>query len=274
MSAEPWIAPDHPELIWFRGGDSVRFLNDLISQEVASMAVGSVRRSMLLQPQGKLDQILWVIRGDDEVGLVTEEGRGDDLTAALGRYRIRVEVEIDKDERPTWVIVGSSEFDVGTWRPFNGGLAADVSWAGVERTLIVGNKPTVALGDPDEYELLRIRAGEPRWQVDVDEKTIPQEADLVDSGVDFTKGCYLGQELVARIDSRGHVNRRLRILELDASAEPGSIVVHRDSDVGTMSSVSDRFGLATIRREVEVGDKVTVDGVGATVLDIPPKPQT
>ena len=274
MSAEPWIAPDKPDLVWFSGDDAVRFLNDLISQEIAHMAPGDVKRSLLLQPQGKLDQILWVLKGDDRVGLVTEEGRGDELAAGLGRYRIRVDVEIEMPEEPRFVVVGSHEFDEGTWRSFNDGIAADISWAEARRTLVTANKPTVAEGSLGTYEQLRILSGEPRWGVDVDEKTIPQEAGLVDSGVDFDKGCYLGQELVARIDSRGRVNRHLRILQSEGPLEAGSPVSFEGDEVGMVTSAVSDVGLAMLRREVGVGDVVDVAGMRARVREIPKKPQT
>ncbi|MEA1902126.1 MAG: hypothetical protein U9N56_01210 [Actinomycetota bacterium] len=274
MSFEPWIAPDHPDVVWFRGADAIGFLNDLVSQEVASMEVGEVRRSLFLRPKGKLDQILWVLRGDGEVGLVAEEGRGAELAASIGRFRIRVDVDITQETQPTWVIIGSTEFDPGRWRPFDGGLSADVSWAGVSRTLIVGNRPTVAEGEAGEYERLRILAGEPRWGIDVDEKTIPQEAGLVSVSVDFKKGCYLGQELVARIHNRGHVNRHLRILELDNAADAGAAITSGENEVGVLTSVVDRVGLGLVRREIEPGSSVQVGAATAKVLAVPSKPQT
>jgi folate-binding protein YgfZ len=96
----------------------------------------------------------------------------------------------------------------------------------------------------------------------VDDRTIPQETGLVPEAVSFTKGCYLGQELVARIDSRGHVNRTLRRLDIDAPQPPpdGARVVADGSEVGAVTSVrpnGDRFvALALLRREVEPGDEV------------------
>lgn len=274
MPHEPWIAPDQPDLVWFAGADAVRFLNDLISQEVAAMGVGDVRRSLLLQPQGKLDHILWVIKADDRVGLIAEQGRGEDLATKLARYRIRVDVSIEPETRPTWVVIGSEEFDAGRWRPFNTGLAANVSWAAATRTFVVGNKPTVIEGSDHEYEKLRIESGEPKWGVDVDDKTIPEEAGLVGSGVDFDKGCYLGQELVARIDSRGHVNRHLRILELKSPAPGGTTVVKDGQEVGSMTSAVGTVGLGLVRREVGAGEVVEVGAVTAVIRALPKKPQT
>ncbi len=239
------------------------------------MESGQVTRSLLLGPQGKLDHILWVLRGDDEVGLITDGGRGEDLAATLARYRIRVDVEIEQSDQPVWIVVGESADETGTWSLIEDGLEADVSWPGIQRTLVVGQRPDLEEGDAEEYESLRIAAGEPHWGVDVDEKTIPQESGLVEATVDFTKGCYLGQELVARIDSRGHVNRHLRILEIEgAGAERGVSLEADDKKVGTLTSVSNSIGLALVRRELAPGDLVSVGGLNAVIREIPPKPQT
>lgn len=239
------------------------------------MQPGRVTRSLLLSPQGKLDHILWVLRGDEEMGLITDAGRGVELAATLGRYRIRVDVAIELSDQPAWIVVGESPVESGTWSRVDGGLVADLSWPGVQRTLVVGHSPDLEEGDAGEYELLRIGAGEPRWGVDVDEKTIPQESGLVGSTVDFTKGCYLGQELVARIDSRGHVNRHLRILDIeDAGAERGESLEAGEKKVGTLTSVVNSIGLALVRRELAPGDRVSVGELDAVIRQIPPKPQT
>lgn len=264
-----WIAPRGADLVWFSGADSVRFLNDLISQEIAKMEPGQVRRSLLLGPQGKLDHILWVLRGTDLVGLVTDEGRGPELAATINRYRIRVKVDIEADDSPGWVVV--DEADPGSW---TGGpsetVRADISWKKTPRTLVVGERPDLPDGSDEEYELARIASGEPRWGVDVDEGTIPQEAGLVEAGVDFTKGCYLGQELVARIDSRGRVVKRLRILELDEPVESGSPIVAEDgSEVGAMTSAAGLIGMGMVRFEIQPGAVVRVGSAHATVRESP-----
>ncbi len=239
------------------------------------MQPGRVTRSLLLGPQGKLDHILWVLRGDDQIGLVTDGGRGDELVATLGRYRIRVDVDIEQSDKPVWVVVGETALDPGTWCETEAGVEADIAWPGIQRTLVVGERPDLEDGDPGKYDALRLAAGEPRWGVDVDGKTIPQESGLVGSTVDFTKGCYLGQELVARIDSRGHVNRHLRIIEIEgAGAEPGASLEAGDKKVGTLTSVADSIGLALVRRELTPGDPVSVAGLDAVIREIPPKPQT
>ncbi len=269
---QPGLAPA-PEVVWFRGADAIKFLNDLISQEIGKLPPGSVARSLLLGPQGKLQFILWVLRGDDEVGLVTEDGRGDELVEALTRYRIRVDVEIAKEERDICLVVGERTDAPGTWTAEGDAVVADLSWDTVARTLQIGETaPDLAHLSADDYTLARIEAGMPLMGVDVDENTIPQETGLVADSISFDKGCFLGQELVARLDSRGgRVNRHLRILQLDSPVAAGAALSADGKGVGTVTSVSGLRGLALVWREVEPGARVDAEGVGATVQRIPQK---
>jgi len=260
------LASTAPDLVWFKGADVIKFLNDLLSQEIAAMAPGEVKRSMLLNPQGRIDYLLWALRGEDEVGLVTDPGRGADLAATLGRYRIRVAVEIEVSEAPAWLVVGPFSDQTGVWSGDSEGLVADVSWSGWPRFLVVGERPDLSSIEDDALERLRIESAEPLIGIDTSHSTIPQETGLVSVTVDLDKGCFLGQELVGRIHRRGHVNKQLRVLEFSGPVgEPGSEVTKGELTVGTLTSVSGSVGLATLRREVEPGETVTVGGLEAVV---------
>lgn len=269
--AEPRLAPTTPDLVWFGGSDAMRFLNDLISQEIADMTPGTVRRSFLLTPQGKLDHIMWVLGGGDEVGLVVDEGRGEDLVAKLSRYRIRVDVEIEPSTVERWLVVGPFGADSGRWEGSRSGLVADLSWPRVERTLVVGEKPDLPVMSVEDYEVLRIEAGQPLMGMDVTDATIPQETGLVGPSISFEKGCFLGQELVARLDSRGgRVNHHLRILRFEGSAPAaGEAVTKGGEQVGTMTSAAGEVGLGLLRRGVEPGDVVMVGQHQAVVEAVP-----
>ena len=113
--------------------------------------------------------------------------------------------------------------------------------------------------EPVAFEAWRIEQGIPRQPVDVDETTIPQEAFLEQDAVSFTKGCFLGQELVCRIDTRGHVNRLLRRLRADVPMAPGAGVEFGGKNVGTVTSAAGPVALAMLRREVEPASAVLVD---------------
>ena len=256
----PFIAPETPDVVWFTGSDRVRFLNDLISQEIADMTPGSARRAMLLEPTGKLGFLLWVLSEADRIGLVTDQGRGQDLAAALGRYRIRVDVTIVVETADRWLVVGDWE---GGW---------DLSWLSTPRHLVIGERPELEAGPADVYDVLRIEAGEPAWGLDVTEGAIPQESGLVGVSVDFDKGCYLGQELVARIDSRGaQTPRRLSILRSEGPPLVTGTLTADGEDVGTVTSVAGTIGLAMVKRGTETGSRVEVGGVVAVVRDLPSK---
>jgi tRNA-modifying protein YgfZ len=253
------LAPEQPDLVWFSGSDALRFLNDIISQELGDMETGDSRRSLLLAPQGKLDFLLWVIREGDRIGLVTDSGRGEALASALGRYKIRVDVDLEAEGREVWIVVGE-------WDGY------DVSWAGVERHLVIGDRPELEVMSESDYETLRVDAGEPKWGVDVDQDTIPHESGLVPSSVDFSKGCFLGQELVARVDSRGgNTPRNLRRLESDGPIRPGDPVTSEGNDVGIVTSSVGAVGLAMLKRSVTVGDSVEVGDGNAIVMELPAK---
>jgi folate-binding protein YgfZ len=112
--------------------------------------------------------------------------------------------------------------------------------------------------DADAYEALRIEAGVPRQFYDIDETTIAQEAYLDRDAVSFTKGCFVGQELVCRIDTRGHVNRLLRRLRADSPIERGATVEVDGKAVGTVTSSAGDVALAMLRREVEPAGSVVV----------------
>jgi folate-binding protein YgfZ len=137
---------------------------------------------------------------------------------------------------------------------------------------VLGPRPEIREGGADQYETARVGAGEPAWGVDVDESTIPHESGLVPVSVDFDKGCFLGQELVARIDSRGgNVPRHLRRLEsLDGGAMTvGTDLRHEGKSVGSVSSAAGRLALAMVHRSVQAEDIVEVDGMRAVVKALP-----
>jgi folate-binding protein YgfZ len=252
-----WIAPNPPDVVWFTGDDALRFLNDLISQEIGEMEPGETRRSLLLAPDGKLDHMLWVVRAEDGYALVTDAGRGPELAATLNRFRIRVDVDIASEEGPVWLVIGEGD-------------GYDVSWSNQQRRLILGDKPALRTGSEQEYELARINAGEPAFGQDVDEKTIPQETGLVPRTVDFTKGCFLGQELVARIDSRGgNVPRPLRLIEVGGDVSVGEELHHDGKPVGRVTSVADGRGLAVVARSVEPGSTLAAGDTSVVVRELP-----
>ncbi len=281
------VAASHVDsvgLVALIGPDAVSFLQSLASQDLDGMRVGETRHSLLLEPQGKLTADFRVLRaGDDELWLRCEPSVASLLTASLSRFRIRVKVDIDDRSERTAAIAlrGPGAHAVAIQVPAGvHDLALD--WPGNPGRELVGPSEAVDaidLGDipivgPAELEILRIECGVPRQPIDIDERTIAQEAFLERTAVSFAKGCFLGQELVCRIDTRGHVNRLLRILHAEAPLAAGASVSDGDGKtVGTVTSatVSPRHGpiaLATLRREVAIGATVHAGAIGATVHEV------
>jgi folate-binding protein YgfZ len=272
------------ELIRVAGADAGTFLDSLLSQDLAGMQDGAVVRSLLLEPRGKLRALLWVSRVDDEFLLICDTGASGAVGGDLTRFKLRVDVSIGEPE-PVTDLIGPAAGNILTGLEAHEAVSAPLG--SLDRWFVIAPPVTGLTGAGAArcgqlaYTAARVEQGEPVIGVDVDDSTIPQEAGVVPEAVSFTKGCYLGQELVARIDSRGHVNRHLRGLVLTENALPpaGAEVVADDKVVGTITSVSESLllgapiGLGLIRREVNPGDRVQVrwpgGSAGAEVRQLP-----
>jgi folate-binding protein YgfZ len=273
------------EIVWVEGADSVDFLDGLLSQNIASIPVGGAAPSLLLAPQGKLRATVWVLREESRLALVSDAGTGSIVLGDLTRFKLRVDVDLTLEEGPVldlWGPGGGRLLEemglpvpvVREWATHDDGFVAALPFRGVALPRYVttgvpaetfethGGRPVGLLA----ATAVRIEAGEGVVGVDLDDSTIPQEGGVVDDAVDFTKGCYLGQELVARIDSRGRVNRHLRgvVVETNVLPPPGAEIVTLDKVVGTLSSVAESLSLrapvalALVRREVEPGATVEI----------------
>ena len=266
---EAFCAAVGRDLVVVSGPDSGSFPQSLLSQDLGSLAPGEAVPALLLQPRGKLLVDLVARRhGPDEWWCVCEAGFGAVLADGLRRFRIRVKVEIE--ERPVGALAvrGRAADELPGAVAAAGVVAVPARWGSAPAVDLIGDAAAVdavgaALGLPeigvDLYEAARIEAGVPRMGIDLDEDTIPQEADLDRDAISFTKGCFIGQELVCRIDSRGHVNRHLRRLR-GGSPTVGAAVTAAGREVGSVTSAAGEVALALVRREVEPGAIVMVDG--------------
>jgi folate-binding protein YgfZ len=200
---------------------------------------------------------------------VCEGGFGDALESGLSRFKIRVKADVRQVPVAALAIRGMQpeaapdvQLVAVDW---GGGLAFDA--IGSEAAIAaLSDRVDVPLLDADAYERARIEAGVPRQGFDTDERTIPQEAALELVAVSFTKGCFVGQELVCRIDTRGRVNRHLRRLRAPAGdVTRGAAVVFEGREVGEVTSAAGPLAFAMLRREVEPGVQVTAGSVEAVV---------
>ncbi len=268
------------------GPDARSYLQGQLSQDVAALGPGDWAWALVLQPQGKLDAFVRVSRtGSDEFVLDTDTVVADRLVERLNRFKLRTRAEV---ERLPWRALavrgggtgGPEGAEVG--RPVvegvveGGGARVPFQWDGWLGYDLFGPAPQlpagVAAAGLASYELARVAAGFPCHGAELDESTIPAEAGLVAACVSFSKGCYTGQELVARIDSRGsNVPRNLRGLELSAPAPAGSVLRRAAEEpapakeVGRLTSLagSDDQGwwaLGYVGRGVEAGARLEVLG--------------
>ncbi len=258
------------------GPDAEKFLQGQLSQDVAGLAVGASAYSLLLQPQGKIEAWLRVTRlSADSYLLDVEGGWGEAVLARLNRFKLRTKCELVRlDGWHCWAVRGGEPSSVGD----GGTIVADVGWPGVRGfdRLGVGLEPleNIPVVGTDRYVGARVGAGVPALGAELDDHTIPAEAGqwLIDRSVSFTKGCYTGQELVARIDSRGsNTPRKLRLITASTGLRVGASVVVDGVEVGIVTSANAEGSeaLAYCKRAVEPPVSATVGTAEARVQVLP-----
>jgi folate-binding protein YgfZ len=239
------------------GPDAEDFLQRMLSNDVSA---GEVVDALLLTPKARVIAPVRVWRRDaDDFLLLTEPELGETLRTALLRARFAARCEIEPEEHTSAIVFGEAD---GIPSPDYGSPAVEVLDEPVEATL-----------DDDELEVLRIRAGTPRFGREIDDRVLPAEAGLVDRAVSFTKGCFPGQEPIARLHYRGHANRGLRVLAWEGSELPGydAPVSYEGKDVGRVTSAArdgDRIvALAYVRVEVPAEAALGIGPVLAEKLE-------
>lgn len=241
-----WIDRD---VVAVTGPDAVAFLQGQCSQDVAALAIGSSAWTWLLQPRGKVEVLARVTRlADDGLLLDVEGGWGEATVARLNRFKLRTKAELTPRAWRCLALRGPKAREAAAAGASRGGedsdtLALDASWPRLPGVDLLGPDPVlppgVALVSAEALEWARIDAGVPKMGRELTEDTIPAETGLVGRTVSFTKGCYTGQELVARIDSRGgHVPRHLRRVILDEPAPAGASVAVAGKVSGSITSVA------------------------------------
>jgi tRNA-modifying protein YgfZ len=250
------------DFIGVRGPDAATYLQAMVSNDVEALGIGDSCEALLLTPKARVIAPLLVLRrGVDDFLLLTEASLGERARATLVRSRFAAKCEIELEAHTSFVV-------------FDDVAGVPIADYGVPTTevLDVELEPTV---DEASLEVLRIRAGTPRYGREIDDRVLPAEAGLEKHAIDFEKGCYPGQEPVARQHYRGRVNRTLRLLEFDGARPPeydaellldGKVVGRvtsavQDGDVVAM--------LAYVRVEVPRDVALEVGGRAATQLDLP-----
>jgi folate-binding protein YgfZ len=281
------------------GPGAVAFLDSVLSNDVAALSVDAGLTAALLTHNGRMLADVRVLRGEDELLLDTERVALQALFDALQQFRLGYDAQLHKRtlqcgllsligpaaDRALAAPPADAEHDqrVGELagravRAIRTEIGVDLLCASedteaVVAELLAGGATAI---DESTAETLRIERGRPRFGVEIDESTMPQEAGLHERTVSYTKGCYIGQETVARLYWKGRPNRHLRGLALSEPVSPGSTLLLGERPVGTLGSFasSPRFGpigLALVRREADPGARLTfAEHAGtATVVELP-----
>jgi tRNA-modifying protein YgfZ len=226
------VAARPREYVRVVGPDAEDFLQRMLSNDVTQAPC----QALLLTPKARVIAPLTVVRrGPEDFLLLTEPGLGEPMRSTLLRARFAAKVEIEPEQHSSVVVFGE---DGGIPNREFGEPGSELLDANIEPTL-----------SEEEVERMRIEAGVPAWGKELDDSILPAEAGLDETHISFTKGCYPGQEPIARLRHRGKVNRTLRVLAIER-AEPGDELRYRDKIVGRITSVADGIALAYVRTEV------------------------
>jgi folate-binding protein YgfZ len=279
------------------GGEAKEFLHGQVSNDIEALEPGQGCYAAFLTPKGKMLGDLRVLDLGDELFLDTERVSLQGLFNMILRYKLGRDVELHKRtvERGLLSLVGpearaaAGADALGTGEHAN--LASEIGGVPVRLVATAGGvdlicdaertaelKAALDLPEVSEAaaEVVRVETGRPRYGLDLDDSVIPQEAGLNERAVSFTKGCYVGQETVARLHWRGRPNRHLRGLRLSEPAATGDELRLGERVVGRLGSsvvspARGQIGLAIVRREATPGDTLAVgeSGVTATVVELP-----
>jgi len=243
------------------GQDAASYLQRMVSNDVEALAPGEACQALLLTAKARLIAPLTVLRrGVDDFLILTEPSLGERVAAELVRFRFAAKCTIEAEEHVSTLVLGTP--------PPEGSVVPTPDYGVPAYELIdAAAAPTEQVAD-EELERLRILARTPAWGRELDDRVLPAEAGLEEHAISFTKGCYPGQEPVARLHYRGHPNRGLRVLELEGRELPAyDAELSLDGKVvgRVTSAVGDR-ALGYVRVEVPTGAEVSVGGKTARTL--------
>jgi folate-binding protein YgfZ len=246
QASQPTVALRPRACVRGAGPDAEDYLQRMVSNDVAALGVGDACDALLLTPKGRIIAPLRLLRRDgDDFLLLTEPELGERVTAELTRMRFAATCEVATEEHESWLVLGGDE--------------------------VLDERPEGDEASYEEAERARIEAGVPRWGAELDETILPAEAGLDETHISFTKGCYPGQEPIARLHYRGHVNRRLRVIEVD-SASAGEEIEYEGKQVGRITSAVPGMALAYVREGGPDDAELSVGGAIARLHLAPARP--
>jgi folate-binding protein YgfZ len=256
LEGEGFVDLSHRDVVRLSGPDRLGWLHNLTTQDVERLEPQSRVTTLILSPHGHIEHALRGYDDGDAFWAQVEPGEATSLVAWLDSMRFLMQVEV-ADVSDQWAVVSR----------------AAETYEIVRRDELVGARADAAPCGLWAYEALRVARAEPRLGIDTDHKTIPNEVSWIESAVHLDKGCYRGQETVARVHNLGRPPRRLTLLHLDGSVDrlpvTGDPVLLDGRDVGRIGSVARHhelgpIALALVKRNVDVAATLTADDIPAT----------
>lgn len=237
------------------GLDARKFLHSQLANDISGLTIGESIYSLLLEPTGKITSLVRVhCIADENFILDTDQGFGQIIATRLSRFKIRIKCEITTGSQ---IYFAFRELSAEQHLKIASQPRAMKAWRGARLEVdAVGFDPQIdskiRLGTFAEYEHARVLAFWPQMDVDMTGDSIPSETGLTDVAVSFTKGCYPGQELVERMDSRGTAApQSLRVIRATAEATAGSSVELNGKEIGRYTTVANEIALALIKRSAD-----------------------
>jgi tRNA-modifying protein YgfZ len=221
----PGVARRPRAFVRVAGPDAADYLQRMVSNDVEALAEGETCDALLLTAKARVIAPLRVLRrAADDFLLLTEPELGEVVRAELVRMRFAAKAEIELEEHESWLVLGGEE--------------------------VLDDRPAGEEVGEEQLERWRIESGIPRWGREIDDRVLPAEAGLDETHISFSKGCYPGQEPIARQRHRGKVNRKLRVLEIEGEAAPGDELLLDGKKIGRITSAVPGVALAYVRVEV------------------------
>jgi folate-binding protein YgfZ len=207
------------------GPDAADYLQRMVSNDVEALRVGEACDALLLTAKARVIAPLRIVRrAADDFLLLMEPELGERVRTELVRMRFAAKAEIEPEKHEAWLVLGGEE--------------------------VLDERPVGDEVGEEELERWRIASGIPRWGREIDDRILPAEAGLDETHISFSKGCYPGQEPIARQRYRGKVNRKLRVLDVDGDAEQGDELLLNGKKVGRITSTVPGLALGYVRVEV------------------------
>jgi folate-binding protein YgfZ len=262
-----WADLSHRSVITISGADRTKWLNDMMTQELATLPTGQWSETLLLDAHGHIEQQLFLVDDGSTTWFHTESAKAEELVNYLNKMKFMLDVDV-RDRSAEFAVLRTP----GSADAFGGPYAL------VPRAELPEFKAAYSIAGHMQVgtwalEAERIAAGRARILLETDHKSIPNELGFLHSAVHMSKGCYRGQETVAKVYNLGRPPRRLVLLHLDGSMvhmpEHGAKVSYEGKEIGQIGSMARHFelgpiALAVIKRSVPSGATLDIDGVSAT----------